>query len=273
MAADCTGTAIWKHLLLLNRLICMRIFKIYNYIYTDSETISRHMNTLCIYHVSVWKLRMHVYVRKLVQGLPTWSPPFFTGMWDLVDSADPKIGHGYSGGISMSMSKSPPEYLVAGEWKSEDTVKMVKRWETTNQINRHQSSSTKLYQVPSNFYLQVSRTAFLLGPWAKPSNVSDRFSTSGFSSWESTNWSYQERSGKLTFQAPIWMYVFWGGTRKSLRKNGEKVRKPSGFRAWKDGNWSHYMVASQGTNSLHLASPLSNTSHSPTKPSSNDHII
>ena len=53
MAADCTGTAIWKHLLLLNRLICMRIYKIYNYIYTDSETISRHMNTLCIYHVSV----------------------------------------------------------------------------------------------------------------------------------------------------------------------------------------------------------------------------
>lgn len=131
-------------------------------------------------------------------------PPFFTGMWDLVDSADPKIGHGYSGGISMSMSKSPPEYLVAGEWKSEDTVKMVKRWETTNQINRHQSSSTKLYQVPSNFYLQVSRTAFLLGPWAKPSNVSDRFppqvSALGSQQTEATRKGQENWPFKLQFE-------------------------------------------------------------------------
>lgn len=135
-------------------------------------------------------------------------------------------------------------------------------------VIKHQVVSSSIKLLPPGFPDGVPS-----GPLSQAFQCVRSFSTSGFSSWESTNWSYQERSGKLTFQAPIWMYVFWGGTRKSLRKNGEKVRKPSGFRAWKDGNWSHYMVASQGTNSLHLASPLSNTSYSPTKPSSNDHII
>ena len=37
----------------------------------------------------------------------------------------------------MSMSKSPPEYLVAGEWKGEDTVKMVKIQISSEELDKN----------------------------------------------------------------------------------------------------------------------------------------
>ena len=87
MAAGCTGTAIWKHPLLSDRWIY-----IYIHMYIDSETISRHMNTQCIYkNISCRRMnvRIHVHLRKLDQGLPTCSPFLHGHVRYLVDSAYP----------------------------------------------------------------------------------------------------------------------------------------------------------------------------------------